>query len=273
MNRLLALPALLLLPACMAPTAELVESHPLSLVSGVDESAAVGVTIVPEDGTILVLDNQVGLVAVDLSGSGGQFEAFPETFLALEDFPAADVAPRSGWTDVVAMGEGRFAITAQTQGYLLDTEAETLTQHFCYVPGFVDGDVMPTIDQVTDSVAYDPARDLLYAQPETFDPATGEVSRADIGSFDGATGQDLEWIEIEADEPAGGIALDGEGNLLLAYDDRLVQRSIEDGELTEQDTDLSEFDLQAIAGMARDEATGHYIVIDPTSNLLVRIAR
>ena len=171
------------------------------------------------------------------------------------------------------MGDGRFALTAQTQGFLLDLNEHTLTQHFCYVPGFVD-DEMPTIDQVTDSVAYDASRDLLYAQPETFDGSTGEVTRADIGTFDGATGQDLVWTEIsDTTKPAGGIALDGEGNLLLAYDDVLQQRSTDDGELTDADTDLSEFDLQEIAGLARDPATGHYLIIDPSSDQLVRIVR
>ena len=39
------------------------------------------------------------------------------------------------------------------------------------------------------------------------------------------------------------------------------------------DTDLSEFDLQEIAGLARDPATGHYLIIDPSSDQLVRIVR
>ncbi len=274
MNILRSLPLLLLLPACTAPQAELLESHPLALVSGVDASAAVGITVDPDSGAALVLDLNAGIVQVDLAGSGGQFESGAVTLLALEDFPVPDVAPRSAWTDIVAMGDGRFALTAQTQGFLLDLEAATLTQHFCYVPGFEDGDGQFTEDQITNSVAWDAATDRLYAQPETFEPWSGEVTRADIGAFDATTGDDLEWTEIADTEfPAGGIALDGDGHLLLAYGDRLQERSLEDGELTAEDTDLGGFDLQDIAGMARDPATGHYLIIDPSADLLVRILR
>jgi hypothetical protein len=275
MSLLRALPLALLLPACTpAPQAELLERHPLAVVTGVDESAAVGITVDPDTGAVLVLDRNVGVVQADLSGGGGQWQSGATLLLARDEFPVPDVAPRSEWTDIVALGGGRFALTAQTQGFLLDLDAGTLTQHFCYVPGFDGGDPTPQIDQITNSVAYDADADLLYAQPETFDPATGDVRRADIGSFDGTTGADLTWTEIEGtDFPAGGIALDGDGHLLLAYDDVLQERSLYDGELTAEDTDLSGFDLQAVAGMTRDPATGHYLLIDPASDQLVRIVR
>lgn len=271
--RLLALA--LLLPACAETPAELLESHPLSIVSGVDSSSAVGITVAPDTGITYVLDPAVGIIQVDLSGEGGQFSAEPVNIAPIGDWPVASTPPRSGWTDIVALGADRFAVTAQTQGFLLDLDEQTLTQHFCYVPGFVEEeDMLPVIDQITDSVTYDLDRDLLYAQPETFDPATGEVSRADIGMFDGATGQDLSWTEIQDTEfPAGGIALDGDGNLVLAYGDRLETRSLDDGEVSMADTDLSQFELQSVAGMARDPATGHYLLIDPASDQLVRIAR
>lgn len=268
--RLAPLALIALLPACAPSAGEVVDSQQLSLLLGVDDPVAIGLSVDPLDGTRYLLDANEGLYELDDGAS---------LVLAADAFPNSEVPARSAWTDFAALGEERFALTAQTQGFLLDRNTNSLSLHFCYVPGFVEDE--PSFDQITDSLTYDPAADLLYAQPQTFDASSGDVTNADVAMFDPNGGGDLAWFRLpDEDTRAGGLAVDADGDLLAAWGDSLyrvqIDRDAQDSATGDADFELvgslSEAGITEASGMAFDPETGHLLVLDTGADLLVELA-
>ncbi|MCP4870504.1 MAG: hypothetical protein GY898_17510 [Proteobacteria bacterium] len=80
----------------------------------------VGVTVNRESGRVFFLDEQRGLYEV-------LEDETIEEVMSLEDFPAAEIAPTSAFTDLAVISDTMFALTARSDGYLLDLEEGTLT--------------------------------------------------------------------------------------------------------------------------------------------------
>ncbi len=268
--RLASFALVALLPACTPSAGEVVDTQQLSLLLGIDSPDAIGLSIDPVDGTRYLLDANAGLFELD----GDDATAI----LALDAFPEADVPVRSSWTDLAALGDGRFALTAQTQGFLLDRDAGSLTRHFCYVPGFIED--QPAFDQITQSLTYDPAANLLYAQPQTFEQESGEITSAEVGMFDPDGGGDLAWFSLpDTDYEAGGLAVDADGDLIAAWDDALYRISLaSDPQSGTGDAEfellgsLAEAGIREASGLAFDPATGHLLILDTGADLLVEYA-
>lgn len=237
-----------------------IERVALTEALGRESVSITGVTLDPNTGERYVLDAWSGIWRVD----GDRVEQT----LALEDFPPADVSVWSEWYDFAAMGDGRFAMIAVGDGYLLDTEAETLSQWFCYEPGWMD----PEFAQESHNLAYDPATDRIFSAPLTRD-ADWNVDRADVATFDGAGAGDLSWFPLaEVDQQFGGMALDPDGTVLLGFEDALFSYELGDTQLTPLGS-LAEHGVQQIAGMTVDPATGNLHVIDGADAELVVIQR
>jgi hypothetical protein len=169
-------------------------------------------------------------------------------------------------TDIVALGPDLFAVTALNDGFLLDTQAQTLTQHFCYLPGD-DGSTPRVITQRTDALAFDAAAQELWAQPRTFD-AAGVFQYAEVARYARATGQDLQWYGV-SDQihatgavfvPDHGLVL-GQDQVLLAFDPLLDQVSVLD--------DLSDYGIGSIDGLTFDAVSGVLVVVDGTLDQVV----
>jgi len=217
----LLLPVFALAGACTGPDVPLIPIDPagsieLSVALGIDKPEVIGVTIDPVTGQRFVLDSRAGLFALLNDGSAALVRS-------QEDFPSPDVPAISTWTDFVALGDNRFAVTARSNGYLLDLVEDTMTQYFCYEPGFME----PVFEQLTEGVGFDAEIGLLYAQPATYD-ITGESGPVDqaveaaIASYTLDGGQPVAWFGIEdADFLAGGIAVDRDGTLLLGHGNEL----------------------------------------------------
>ncbi|MCX5747460.1 MAG: hypothetical protein NT062_33770 [Proteobacteria bacterium] len=153
-----ALPLLAMLGACAdEPRATPRAPVDLRAALATPDATPVGVAVAP-DGERFVFDETRGLFQLDALDRA-------TLVVALDALPAPSDGPPVVLpiTDIVALAPHLFAITAIGDGFLLDTAAMTLQQHFCYVP-----DSLPqNLTQRTDAIAFDAAHDRLYAQPRT----------------------------------------------------------------------------------------------------------
>jgi hypothetical protein len=272
MSRSRTLPLLALLSltfACTGPDVPLLPSDPAGTVElaaalGVDSPEVIGVTIDPVTGQRFVLDASAGLFALLEDGSAALVRS-------QDDFPTPDVPAVSTWTDFAALGNNRFAVTARSNGYLLDLVEDTMTQYFCYEPGF-----MPTqLEQLTEGVSFDQELGLLYAQPASYD-VSGESGPVDqaveaaIASYTIDGGQPVAWFGIEdIDFLAGGIAVDRDGSLLLGHGNQL-HRFIPEGDGRLELVGVLE-DIGRVDGLTVDPQTGTLHIIDGEFGRLVQV--
>ena len=268
-HALLCLPLLCLTVACTGPDVPLLPADPagtieLAVALGVDSPEVIGVTIDPITGQRFVLDASAGLFALLEDGTAALIRS-------QEDFPTPDVPAISTWTDFAALGDNRFAVTARSNGYLLDLVADTMTQYFCYEPGF-----MPTeLEQLTEGVSFDQELGLLYAQPASYD-VSGESGPVDqaveaaIASYALSGGQPVAWFGIEdIDFLAGGIAVDHDGTLLLGHGNEL-HRFIPEGDGRIELVGVLE-DIGRVDGLTVDPQTGTLHIIDGEFGRLVEV--
>lgn len=218
---------------------------------------------VTADGARYVFDENAGLVRID-GDSVVEIVAMNEM---PNPGPTAPIKPP--FTDLIAYAPNVFAITALNDGYLLDTQAMTLTQHFCYLPGGEGGGGAPVIsEQRTDAIAYDAAANRIYAQPVSRD-AVGTFIKADIAIYDATTGSDLEWNQVNSDVAATAMMIARAGDLILGQGSKLTR-------WTHRSTpskldDLERFGVMSIDGMAFDREANTLIVVDSVADAIFDI--
>jgi hypothetical protein len=216
----------------------------------------VGITV-DTAGDRFVLDTELGIWRLDGNAPATR-TVTRETMLQT---PETVQLP---FTDLTAVAPGQFAVTAISDGYLLDTTAGTIEQHFCYVP---DGTPV-WLWQRTDALAYDAQQDLIWAQPLTFDEEN-VLQGTDIASYDRATGELRSWESLPLGSldagamvvlPRHGVVV-AEGSLLYTYDP--VVREVR------EIVDLANLGVTDIEGLARDPARASLLVLDgPNAELL-----
>ncbi len=248
------------------PGGSVVRERALTLDDG-SHDGWVGVSRDPVSGDLVLLNARAGLF--ELTGDGLQEIASLDELLV-----NAELAPQSDFTDVAALGDGSYALTALSDGFLFD--GETLRQHFCYEPGFAD--IEPTPDpvptsasdkQLTLSLDYLPERGQLIAQPRTFDEATGEILAAHVATFDLETGVEQGWFDLGSPEVlAGGLTTLDDDSVLLGAGAKLLRFDIDTRALHEI-ADLGA-DVQDIAGMASTD-DGTVWVIDGEAGSLLEV--
>lgn len=210
----------LLLSACSDPTVSMEPSGTTDLAAamGVADASPVGITVAPDTGDRYVLDEWHGLFRLTDDGA--------ELVLALPDFPEADVWPTSNWTDIVALGDDRFALTAVSDGYILDVSASTLMQHFCYEPGWEEWE---TSYELTTSLGFDVESNSIIAQPQTIastDSGESAVGAA-VGVYDANLGGAApeQWYSLpDANFIARGMAVENSESILLVEEDGGIHR-------------------------------------------------
>lgn len=133
-----------------------------------------------------------------------------------------------GYTDWVSLGDGRFAVTAMSNGFLSDPASGELQQHFCYEPGSFE-DANDAV-QVTWALGVATREGRLYAQPLTLEQfGFGGFTGSFLASYDLAAGADLQWWQFpDSSYRAGGLAvlseegptvlLLGSGNVVASFD-------------------------------------------------------
>ncbi len=228
----------------------------------------VGVAASPE-GQLYVLDRNNGLYRIEGAG-------------ATLVFPASASAQL---TDVVALGDERFALTAVNDGYMLDLHNQTFLSYFCYLPALPPdpaGDpggptVIPTVstqlrsqgievEERTESVAFSPESLQLFAQPQTFRLDTGQVMGSELFVFSDGGGQPIAVQSMPSPSfIAGGmLAVDGQ-RLLLGSRNQIYTMDQGAGPTLTRTFDPS----IDISGLARD-TSGYLLLLDRAGRRLLQ---
>lgn len=221
-----------------------------------DNVAPVGVAVAPT-GERFVFDESRGLFRLD----GDTATAIVE--MARMPLPAEPV--ELPYTDLVALSPTVFALTAIGDGFVLDTQAMTLTQHFCYVP-----DSLPAfLIQRTDAIAFDATTNTLWAQPATYDEE-GVYQYSQLARYDAETGIDTGWWAVPAETKATGMIVLPDGRVLLGEGAVLSSPNLDTGAYAAV-ADLAAFGVQRIDGIALDTAANALVVVDGVTDSLVTV--
>jgi hypothetical protein len=241
------------------------------------DAALVGVTVAP-DGKRYVLDQHSGLYEVGTDSARLVFNTSGLNGVQL--------------TDVVALDANRFALTAENDGFLFDTRTTEFTSYFCYLPSLPpenppagtagSGPMQPTapvsisqtlrlegisVQQRTDSVAFNPATRQLFAQPRTTRLDNGTVAGSELFVFGETGGQPLVVLPL-ADRSfvAGGMVATADNRLLLGAANGVYQSDLGGGF-----TLLRLLDAAIdITGMARDPS-GALWLLDGAARRLIKL--
>jgi hypothetical protein len=223
----------------------------------------VGVTIAPDTQQRYVLDADRGLFELTAEG------ALP--IAGLDDMIPDENLPESAFTDVAALGDDRFAMTALNDGFLLDLDENTFRRYFCYVPGIIEDEYEAPIVQMTLSLTYDFEARLMYAQPQTFErDMAGDVLRSQIGKFTTDGGEGFGWLELDTDFAAGGLTAMGEEQLMLGRDSKLYRYDLRSQKFVDE-VELEDYGIRSIAAMTRDPQSGRLLIVDELSDQLVEL--
>jgi len=219
----------------------------------------VGLAIAP-DGKRFIFEESAGLYRLD-----GEV-AVPVVRMAEMPNPGPTAPITLPFTDLVALGPNLFALTAIGDGFLLDTAAMTLQQHFCYLP---DGTPVSLI-QRTDAMTYDAVAQKLYAQPVTYD-AAGVFQYSQVAGYERATGLDVAWYAAAADVAATGMIVLPDVGLVLGQGSKLTRFDTATSTSIPVD-DLARFGVRSIDGLALDAAAGTLVVVDKQTDTVFDIA-
>ena len=213
------------------------------------DAQLVGVAITP-NGTRYVLDQRSGLYRIDAAGA---VLVFNTTGLAGLEF-----------TDIVALDDARFAVTAENDGFLFDMSTGRLSSYFCYLPSpdrGADGSSQPVVpisvsqtfqlagiavSQRTEAVAFNPNTGRLFAQPRTTRLDTGDIAGSELFVFGQAGGEPVSVFPLESGFMAKGMVV-VDDRLFLGSGSSLWEAGL-DGTLTRVGELDSSIDL---GGMAR----------------------
>ena len=289
--KLLQIAALTSLTLVGCGTDPVVERTDLAAALQTHDVDARGVTVEPYTGRRFVLDAERGI-----------FEHKDGAFLLhtqMAELESEGHVPESSFTDIAAIGDDVFALIARNDGFLYDRNIDWFRRHFCYVPGSIEDGPQPIdpqpepdpvepepdpvqpepidpIDpgedytQLSNNLTFDPNRDRIVAQPQTFAMDDGALLGAHVGVFGRDNGDEQAWFELpRTDVDAGGIAVESEDQVLLGWNTSLWRFELSSRTLT-QVTDLQGI-VRSIDGLAVDETTGTVLVLDDISNELVEI--
>ena len=250
------------LTACAGPTQEPLSRTDLRASIGSADVDAIAVTIAPNGVDRYVFDRASGIHQIDSSAASSSALTL---VMPVASMPDPGVEVRLPYTDLVALGNDQFAVTAIGDGFLLDVAAETMQLHFCYEPGWMPEDFI----QRTDAVTYDPTRDQIIAQPQTFNEID-EVVSSDIGRYDRDTGADQNWHPLALDFVAGGMTVSADGTLYLGRGSDLYRYDYATNSV-ELTAELGEFGIDRIDGLAFDGPAGTLLIVDGKNDELVEV--
>lgn len=238
------------------------------------EDTLVGVTVDPTGSTRFVLSEESGLFAVADDGVTLVFDT--------NHLPASEFMPELPFTDVVALSNKRFALTAKNEGYLLDTEDQSLTRFFCYLPNDTPSTSTESISQtleaqgipvyqITQAVTHNANLGLLFAYPITVGVDDGFIYGAEVGVFSDVTGEPVSWTLVQGGDlvaaGASGMIADDSLVLTLSLGDSLYQYDgASNPTLTES---LAPHGVGQITGLATVPGTDHVLVLDGQNRQLV----
>ena len=225
--------AVLTAAACRPEPVLLVDDGRIDLGFDVD-GAPMGVTRDPLNGRLQVLVENQGIVEID--DTGAAVRTLPVGVRGLLDLPYRDIA---------SLGDDRFLLIADNEGYLWDAVTEQHRVHFCVEPGFVacfdeNGELIddnhngvcdwdeaqpqpgpePLIVQRNDALGL--VGNEVVAAPRFYEE--GSRVEATLRSYDASTGVatgavDLSAVTVELAglTPQGGILVGVGGDSLVRF--------------------------------------------------------
>lgn len=223
----------------------------------------VGVTFTPE-GKRYVLDQRSGLYEIGASSATQVWSTTSASGIEL--------------TDVVALDNERFAVTAENDGFLLDTRDHSFSSYFCYLPRSPTPPAQPTtisqtlalqgipVKQRTESVAFNPGSLQLFAQPQTVRLDTSTVAGSELFVFDQAGGQPIQVLTLDPSFVAGGMVAASGGQLIVGARNAIYELTSAGGLSLLLDLDAS----ITITGMAVSP-TGALWVLDGAGQRLIAV--
>lgn len=221
------------------PSPKVVTRTDVGKMLGVTDGSPVGITVTPDTGELVLLDANHGVYVL-------QEDRTFRLAMSNEDLHAQIDA--FAFTDIAALGSNQFAITAPGDGFLLDLNAGTIVQHFCYVPGSWINVNLWT--QTTNSVAFDTTTGRIVAQPVTIPINGWQPVDAQVGTFPITGGEGDDWHSIESSEfLADAISCDLNGLLWLVRNNELYTFDLDTDELHFEQS-LDRFGTELIVGMA-----------------------
>jgi hypothetical protein len=208
----------------------------INLRALIGEQAATGVSVDPATGNLHVLVPERGVFELDQRG----------TLVSERAVGSAGLEARA-FKDVAALGDDRFVLLADNEGYLYDAQSERFDVHFCVVPGFTEGFIVQENDAVVQ------AGNALLAAPRftTYDE-NGAVENvtAELRTYNAQTGEPTSVVPLSEVISLRGLAVDGDV-VLGVSGSQLVQLG-HDGNVQGK---LSLVDVEDAAGLAVDGDT------------------
>ncbi len=131
------------------------------------------------------------------------------------------------FNDVTVLDNGKFALTANGEGYVYDPAHQTLEFFFCLVPSF------EPIQMVNEAITYDDATGRIFVAPAYYD-SSGEsrrLTRALLAQYSGSDGAALVEHDVMASGVvAKGLAWDAESRGVWALDGAKLTFFTQDGQ-------------------------------------------
>jgi hypothetical protein len=237
------------------------------------DAVPVGVAVDPA-GRRYVLDRRSGLYQLD--GSGARL------VISLTDVAATlGLGLDLELTDVAALGDGRFALTAENDGFLLDLSDRSVRSYFCYFPINTEpmpppevGSVSQTLQregvptkQRTESVAFSAETGFLFAQPRTIRLDTGAIAGSELFMFLSSGGQPFQVRSLPDPAFMAGGMVSVDQRVLLGSHNRIYAMTA-----WSPVTLLRAFQAPLeITGMAR-EPDGDLLLLDGAGRRLLKVS-
>jgi hypothetical protein len=228
-----------------------------------ENAVLVGVTLTP-NGKRYVLDQQSGLYELGDSSATRVWDTTGFSGIEL--------------TDVVAIDNDRFAVTAENDGFLLNVRDHSFSSYFCYLPRTPVAPAKPiSVGQTlalegipsmqrTESVAFNPDSLQLFAQPQTVRLDTSTVAGSELFVFDPSGGQPIQVFPLNPSFVAGGMVAASGGRLIVGAGNAIYELSLSGGLTLLREIDAS----ITITGMA-SSPDGELWVLDGAGQRLVAV--
>jgi hypothetical protein len=251
--RLPALAAVVaLLPAACAFDPIAPATDRIDLAPHLQGTRATGVSLDPVSQNLHVVVQGRGLLELSTAGA----------LVATRATGQAGLEPRP-FKDVGALGDGRFVLLADNEGYLWDELTERFDVHFCVLPGFE----LEQIAQKNDAVVV--GAEVIVAAPRFYqvDMESGEETllSSELRTYQTSTGEPLSSAPLIEGHELKGLALDGAE--VLGAAGSLLHRFDQAGALVSQ---VQLADVEDAQGLAR--AGQRVWVLDAAGEALVAFA-
>jgi hypothetical protein len=211
------------------PAVAAVERIDLSTFAG--GQAITGVSVDRGTGHLHVLVPERGVFELDVDGALVSERAVGSAGLEARAFK-----------DVAALGDDRFILLADNEGYLYDAQSQRFDVHFCVVPGFVEGVIVQENDAVVQ------AGSALLAAPRftTYDEnGAVESVTAELRTYDAQSGEPTSVVPLSEVLTLRGLAVDGD--VVLGVSGAQLVQLGRDGNVQGK---LSLVDVEDAAGLA-----------------------